>query len=142
MSREAFVAHARSMIGTPWRHRGRKPWGVDCVGLIVLSAQAAGFPMQDARHYGREPWDDQLRKELRYYAGEPLSGAWEPGDVVLIRWGKGEPSHVGILGDYAHGGLSLIHAQNVYGVVEHSLSGYFLDCVEEAYRLWPVKSSQ
>lgn len=141
MSAQAFVEHARSLRGTPWRHRGRKPWGVDCVGLVVLSAQAAGYPMRDATHYGREPWEDRLRKELREYCGAPVDGEWLPGDIVLIRWHRGEPSHVGIIGDYLYGGLSLIHAQNLHGVVEHALSGYYLSVVEEVYRLWPVKSS-
>lgn len=141
MSAELFVAHARSLLRTPWRHRGRKPWGVDCVGLVVLSARAAGAQVNDFTRYGREPWDDMLRKTLRRYCGEPVDD-WRAGDIALIRWAPGDPSHLAILADHPLGGLSMIHAQNLHGVVEHRLSGFYLDAVEEVYRLWPVKSSQ
>ena len=41
---ELVVAHARSMIGVPWRHQGRKPWAVDCLGLVELSLLHARWP--------------------------------------------------------------------------------------------------
>jgi cell wall-associated NlpC family hydrolase len=141
MSREAFVAAARGLIGAPWRHRGRKPWGIDCIGLLVLSARAAGRSLDDAQRYGRNPWEDRLRKEMRRQLGEPVVDPWYPGDVALIQWQKDLPTHVAIIGDYIHGGLSLIHCENLNGCVEHSLSGHYKDCVVEVYRLWPVKSS-
>lgn len=133
---ELVVAHARSMVGVPWRHQGRKPWAVDCIGLVYVSLTAAGWPhaVDLPRGYGREPWDDQLRKGLRQHFGEPVSGDWMPGDIALFRWGKGEPSHVGIIADHPHGGLSIIHASNLRNVVETSLSGRLLSCVEEVYR--------
>lgn len=142
------VAYARSLKNAPWRHRGRKPWGVDCVGLMILSLHAAGHPIVDEKQYGREPWDDLLRRRMREELGEPI---WvrgnrfeiiQPGDMALIRWDKREPSHVAVIGDYQHGGLSLIHSENIRGVVEHSLSGNFLNVLEEVYRPWPVKSSR
>lgn len=123
-----------------WRHRGRKPWAVDCIGLLVLSAQAAGIPIEDVKDYGRDPWDDRLRQSLRATFGDPVS-QWKPGDIALIRWSHGEPSHVAVIGDHP-AGLSLIHASSIHGVVEHSLSGPFLDCIVEVYRPWPVKSYQ
>ena len=133
---ERVVAHARSMIGVPWRHQGRKPWAVDCIGLVIVAMRAAGWPgpIDVPRGYGREPWDDQLRAGLRRHFGEPVSGDWMPGDIALFRWGKGEPSHVGIIADHPHGGLSIIHASNRPGVVEVSLTGRLLSCVEEVYR--------
>ncbi len=131
----AIVAHARSMIGTRWRHRGRKPWAVDCIGLVELSLRAAGWaPRVDVpRYYGREPWDDRLRRELRAHFGLPVAD-WCAGDIPLIRWRLGEPSHVGVLADHPYGGLSIIHASNVDGVVETSLRGRIADCVLEVYR--------
>lgn len=133
---ERVVAHARSMVGVPWRHQGRKPWAVDCIGLVYVSLTAAGWPraVDLPRGYGREPWDDQLRKGLRQHFGGPISGDWMPGDIALFRWGKGEPSHVGIIADHPHGGLSIIHASNLRNVVETALSGRLLSCVEEVYR--------
>lgn len=133
---DRVVAHARSMIGVPWRHQGRKPWAVDCAGLVVLSLAAAGWPnaITAPARYGREPWDDMLRRTLVEHFGEPISGDWMPGDVALFRWGKGEPSHVGIIAEHPHGGMSIIHASNLRNVVETALSGRMLECVEEVYR--------
>lgn len=60
------------------------------------------------------------------------------GDVALIRWKQGEPSHVAVIGDHPGGGLTLIHAHNLHGVIENGLSGPYLDCIVEVYRpRWP-----
>lgn len=141
MTAAAFVRAARSMLGLPWRHRGRNRLGVDCVGLVVLAAAKAGCRIPDHTHYGREPWDDRLRKELKALCGAPVND-WCVGDIALISWGKGEPSHLAILGDYLYGGLSLIHAHNLHGVVEHRLDEIHSQYIQEVYRLWPVKSFQ
>ena len=134
MSAQAVVAHARGMLGTRWRHRGRKPWAVDCLGLVELSLRAAGWKAPvDVPRYGREPWDDMLRRGLRAHLGEPVQGM-QVGDVVVVRWRKDEPSHVGLVGDYVWGGLSIIHASNLHGVIETALSGHVRDCVVEVFR--------
>lgn len=135
MTSELLIQSARSMIGVRWRHMGRKPWAVDCAGLVILSMKSAGWPMVDAPiSYGRDPWDDMLRKTLSKNLGDPVYGIYKPGDIGLVRWGKSEPSHVGVIGDYCLGGLSIIHAHNMHGVIETALSGEILDCVIEAYR--------
>jgi hypothetical protein len=134
MSAEKFINAARRLKGARWRHRGRKPWAVDCVGLVVLAAKESGLGIRDTTSlYGREPWDDRLRQELRARFGDPVSET-EAGDITLIRWHHGEPSHIAIVGDHPDGGLTLIHAHNLHGVVECSLSGNYLNCVIEAYR--------
>lgn len=135
MNAAEFVACARRLKGTRWRHRGRKPWALDCVGLIVVAGRNSGLSIDDEPLYGREPWDDQLRAGLRKRWGKPVTD-WQPGDVALIRWKNGDPSHVAIIGDHPDGGLTLIHAHNLHGVVECSLSGNFAECVLEAYRPW------
>ena len=144
-----MIAHARTFLGTRWRHRGRNRKGLDCVGLLILSVNAAGLGVADADHYGRDPWEDRLREELRQRFGAPIwvrgedsDVDWEPGDVAVITWNAKDPSHVGLIGDHLFGGLSLIHCENINGCVEHSLSGHFTDIVMEVYRPWPVKSSQ
>lgn len=134
MSAEKVVSHARSMLGVRWRHMGRKPWAVDCAGLVLLSLKAAGWDKTESPNsYGREPWEDSLRKTLSRNLGDPVEDMM-PGDIVLIRWGKHQPSHVGVVGDYTFGGLSIIHADNVHGVIETALTGQIKDSVIETYR--------
>ena len=133
MSAEKAIAHARSMLGVKWRHLGRKPWAVDCAGLVILSLEAAGVPSETPSGYGREPWDDQLRATLRHNCGAPVDD-WRPGDIALIRWQFGEPSHVGMLADYVWGGLSIVHASTLHGVIETALSGDIRERVIETYR--------
>lgn len=133
---DRVVAHARAMVGVPWRHQGCKPWAVDCIGLVKVVMVAAGWrrPIELPRGYGREPWDNRLRMGLHAHFDSPVSGEWAPGDIPLFRWGKGEPTHVGIIANHPHGGTSIIHASNRRGVVETRLAGRLLGCVIEIYR--------
>lgn len=131
----AFVAQARKLLGVRWRHRGRKPWAVDCIGLVAVAGRAAGLLAEDETGYGREPWEDRLRQGCRARWGEPLPiDQAKPGDIAILRWTPGEPSHMAIVGDHPDGGLTLIHAHNLHGVVEHALRGRFTDFVLEVYR--------
>lgn len=124
---------ARKLLGVKWRHRGRNARAVDCIGLLVVAARGAGFDIEDEGDYGREPWDDRLRRGCRRRFGEPVPTA-EAGDVVVIRWGKAEPSHLAIVGDRPGGGLTLIHAHNLNGVVECTMAGKIAAGVVEIYR--------
>jgi hypothetical protein len=138
MTAQTFIAAARRLKGARWRHRGRKPWAVDCVGLLIVAGRDAGLVIEDEPIYGREPWEQQLPRALRARFGEPVKD-WRPGCVALIRWRQDEPSHIGIIGDHPDGGLSLIHAHNLHGVVECSLSGPYLSCVVEVFSPWQDK---
>jgi hypothetical protein len=73
---------------------------------------------------------------MRRQLGEPIldKADAEPGDVALVRWYAKEPSHVAIIADYIHGGLSLIHCENLHGCVEHGMDDYYASCVMEVYR--------
>jgi len=132
---QKILEKARSMIGAKWRHRGRKEWAVDCIGIMVLSMQHAGIEMRDRTNYGREPWNDGLQKEMEDHFGEAISGEWLPGDVVIMQWpNMPAPSHVAILGDYVHGGLSLIHAHSTWNVAEHRLDDKWRKLIVGVYR--------
>lgn len=136
MSRDAFVDACRSMVGVEWRHQGRKPWAVDCLGLVVLGLRAAGWPVVDRDGYARDPQNEGLRAELRRQAGEPVE--WVHGGVALMKWPEcHEPSHVGVLarvGDEWH----LIHAyaRGVGKVVEHRVDEYWRSMIVEVYDPW------
>lgn len=100
-------AAAREWLGVPFRHQGRSRNGIDCVGLCVLSLRACGFPVDDVMDYPRDP-DGRLLAGLRERLGDPVSG-YGVGDIVVAAFPKRE-RHIAILGDYVHGGLSIIHA--------------------------------
>jgi hypothetical protein len=59
----------------------------------------------------------------------------QPGDAAAFDFG-GDPQHVGLIGNYVHGGLSLIHACSKTGrVIEHRLDDRHMKRLVAAYRL-------
>lgn len=136
MSVHAFVSAARELLGVKWRHRGRSLRGVDCVGLVALAGQRSALPNAiDVSGYGREPWDDQLRKGCDERWGAPVDDV-RAGDIVLVRWGVREPSHLAIVGDHPLGGLTVIHAHTLHGVIEQRLDARLRKAVVAVYRPW------
>lgn len=134
-----MIDEARSFVGVRWRHRGRSRYGIDCIGLLVRGAEAAGLPMRDRLDYGREPWRDTLDAEMRAHFGDPV-GDLQPGDVVTMRApGQPAPGHVGIVA--RHGGyLTLIHSYNADAnsrVVEHRLDADWQARIHRIYRPFP-----
>lgn len=118
----AFLAAARSLVGTPFKHRGRSATGTDCIGLVKLALAAVGRETADDRLYGRQPEPEglRLRATLREHFGPPVP--LQAGCVVLMRW-HALPNHVAIVGNHPVAGLSLIHALAEVGrVVETRLA--------------------
>lgn len=111
-SREDIVRVARSYLGTPFHHRGRLPGvGLDCAGILVCAARelalvAAGF---DVPPYTMTPDGRSMVAWCERYMTPVTREAMQPGDAVLLIV-DALPQHLGILGDYRHGGLSIIHA--------------------------------
>ena len=119
-----LVAAARSLIGTPYHVKGRLPGvGIDCVGVPIVAAWLAGVKPRsfDIRGYSDVP-DGSLLPLCDEHMKRIERAEMRPGDVVVVRLGA-VPHHVGVLGDYRHGGLSMIHADNarLHKVVEHRL---------------------
>ena len=107
------VAAARAWLGTPFHHQARlQGVGVDCVGLVIGVARMLGLvaPDFDVSAYPRVPDGKSLMHLVRLHMRElELEEVMQPGDVVVVRFDS-DPQHLGILGDYRHGGLSIIHA--------------------------------
>lgn len=135
-SHQELVDQCRSMCGTPWVHRGRsRKYGVDCGGMIILALTELGYEPHDMTVYGREPARDGLTKYLNNAIGEPVNdGTIQVGDVLSMKFNH-LPHHVGVVGNYVMGGLSLIHG---YGeaekVVEHILDKKWIDRIVHVYR--------
>lgn len=111
---------ARRWIGTPYHHQARLPGvGLDCIGLLICAARELGHvpPDFNITGYRRVPDGHSLLRHLREHLAEIEQAEMAPGDYVCIAFDK-HPHHVGIIGAYAHGGLSLIHANSKTGRVE------------------------
>jgi cell wall-associated NlpC family hydrolase len=97
------VAIARSFIGTPYHHQARRPGvGLDCLGVLICVARALGHVAADG---------NKLLQHLRDHLTEIPFAQMSPGDYVCIAYDR-YPHHVGVVGDYHLGGLSLIHADS------------------------------
>lgn len=96
-----MVGAARECLGTPFVHQGRRPGvGLDCIGLLVVAAQAVGLPVHDVRGYSPTPSPERvlerrLAMSLDLVPNEPR----EPGDVLAFAVGNRErlPCHIGML---------------------------------------------
>lgn len=113
-----IVSAARSYLNVPWRHQARSRLGVDCVGLVICIARDLGIvpPTFDIGGYGREPDGASLIRHLDTRLSRVPRQQLAPGHVVCVAFAK-NPQHIGIVGDYVHGGLSIIHAASTYGRV-------------------------
>lgn len=130
--RTDIVEHARAWIETPYQHQARmRVVGCDCLGLLVGVARELGLvaPDFDVNGYARQPDGRSMIELCSQYLRRIDPNAMAPGDVVSISFPRRgsvdvRPQHLGILGDYRHGGFSLIHAaQNARPprVIEHRL---------------------
>lgn len=110
-TRADIVAEARTWLGTPWMHQqSHKGLAVDCGQLVLAVGKACGLVPADlvVNGYGRQPDGSLVDLCERELVRIPQAAA-QPGDVILISVDR-DPQHLGILGDYRHGGLSVIHA--------------------------------
>ena len=110
---------ARQYLGTPYAHQARlKGVAVDCVGLLICVAREAGkVPADfDITGYLRTPDGFSLMRHLADWFDPIAREQMGPGDFVCVAYDK-FPHHVGVIGDYVHGGLSIIHADSKRGHV-------------------------
>jgi cell wall-associated NlpC family hydrolase len=131
------VTAARSYLGCPWHHMGRSRLGLDCAGLLICVARDLGIvpPDFDVPNYRMLP-DGKSLINLCDLHLEPSKLA--VGCVVVIAVDK-YPQHLGIVGDYRHGGFSLIHSCNSKSVqpprvIEHRLMFSRVTRLVAAYR--------
>lgn len=104
MSAQAFVAAAREFIGVPWVHQGRTERGMDCVGLVVLSARAVGIDAPMKADYGRFQYYAQAREYLELFCDRV--GSPEVGDIVLYK--TTQSLHMAIVSEVADGRIARV----------------------------------
>lgn len=102
---------------------------------MLWALSAIGRPVYDLPAYGREPHRDGLRTAIERNLGPAvLSESKRAGDVVLMSF-EGEPRHVGVLADYPHGGLMLIHTYSrARAVVAHRLDDRWNGYIDAVFR--------
>lgn len=117
----AIIKQARRYLGVRWQHQGRNEHALDCAGLIVRVAHDLGLTDFDCIDYDRRPYADTIRTVMRASCVDVSGQPPAVGMVALMRFER-EPQHLGFIGDYHLGGLSLIHAY-AYSrkVVEHRM---------------------
>ena len=65
-----IAAAARSYVGTPFVHHGRRPGvGLDCAGVAFCAAWDAGLAVADNFSYGKLPKPDFLLDMLSQQIG-------------------------------------------------------------------------
>lgn len=119
-----IVTEARTWIGVRWKHQGRDRDGIDCAGLVLKVAHGLGATDFDTRDYLPQSQDESMLALCDEHM-ERVDVA-RSGDVAVIRYDGSR--HMGIVGDYIYGGLSLIHAYSraPRRVVEHRFSDDWL----------------
>lgn len=133
---------ARTFASAKWRHQGRRPDFMDCLGLVVLSLRLMGRLVGDRTDYGRTPHNQRLRAGLIAEFGEPVPlSQLEPGMIVTMKW-SGEENHVAIVSPHPDYGLGLIHCYSFAPggapcgrVIEHGLSDDWRARIVEAWRV-------
>ena len=97
------ILAARQMLGAKWRHEGRTRFGVDCIGLVLLSLVLAGWRPRDPRSsyrtvYPRVADADDLQTILATEGERVELAAALPGDVVVFHYPSDRfAQHCGIL---------------------------------------------
>lgn len=136
MTPDDILAQARTYLETPFRHQGRLPGvGLDCAGLIVVTAAALNIEHVDISGYGGSPSNGMLETALDTQPGlDPVSlDALQPGDILLIRF-DGDPQHLAF-----YAGDNIIHSyKNAGKVCEHGLSDWWRSRIVRAYRFKAV----
>lgn len=115
-----IVACARTQLGVRWQHQGRTQEGRDCIGLVLYVAHTLAMSDFDTRDYARYATDETMLDLCREHLDKVMPADLQPGDIPVFAFAN--QRHIGIVGDYVHGGLSLIHAHAINRkVVEHRL---------------------
>ena len=109
--RERVVTEAKKLLNTPFSHRGRTRFGVDCLGFVYLAYIKAGIPsIRDGDGKVYEPnwyWfcdkERYLDNLLTYadFVDEPIRG-----DILTFKCFKDIVTH----GAISLGGIDYIHA--------------------------------
>lgn len=115
-----IIRIARTYIGTPWHHAGRKKGvAVDCAGLLVCVSHELGVPVEDFVNYDRLDEYKSLVGVIGKYCevvaeGQQLlagGAVLQAGDILVFR-ARQMYNHCG----FYTGEGTMVHAYNTPGV--------------------------
>ena len=64
---------SRGMLGTPYKHKGCRLNGTDCIGFLFLLFSTVRAVPKTSLDYGRTPHNGKLRAGLIDYLGQPAA---------------------------------------------------------------------
>lgn len=108
VTRKDFYEEARKWVGIPWKHQGRNRAGIDCGGLLIMTAKGLDLPHEDTLDYGREPTSTSLMSHLSKMLTKRQNNEILPGTVGIFREGA-YPCHISIFSEKFNS-LHVIHA--------------------------------
>jgi NlpC/P60 family len=141
--RDDIVVCARRYINVRFSHQGRGADGLDCLGLLLVTAADCGCLFEglevtnmDVPTYGARPDTALLKQKLDQFLVPISSTELLYGDIVLLKV-NGSPQHLAIICDYPMvGELGIIHAYApARKVVEHRYDAAWRRDTYAAYRL-------
>jgi len=134
MQSEDIVTEARRWIGARWRHQGRGPAGVDCIGLLIVVADGLRVPHHDVTAYDRRATGTRLLEEFARALDPVALSEARPGDILVFAETT-YPCHAGFL-TARHGTLHLLHAHALRRcVLEEPLTEPWLSRRRAAWRI-------
>lgn len=131
VDRRAIIAAARECVGTPFHHHGRLVGvGIDCVGVLVHTAERLALPHVDFTAYRRRPDGRTLVAHLERNLERIEVEVARPGDVLAFWIVPGMPYHVGVTTD-----RGMVHAwSSAVKVVEAPLTDFWHEHIHSAWR--------
>jgi len=92
-----IVSVANEFVGVPYRHQGRNSAGMDCAGVVILTAHRLVLTEKDTTTYSRRPNAAEFTAFMLETGCRQLPyGAQEHGDILRFNT-EGWPVHLGIL---------------------------------------------
>lgn len=122
---------AHRFIGTPYQHQGRAPGaGLDCIGLVVESLNAAGIQVPGLPvDYSHIPKPRVILSNIARYCDEVTD--MQPADIIVMAL----RTHAQHLALYV-GENQIIHSYMAAGkVVKHELTPNYKNKIHSIYRL-------
>jgi cell wall-associated NlpC family hydrolase len=130
--RQDIIEFARSLVGTRFKHQGRLPGaGLDCIGVIAVTAQHFGFTYHDMSGYSNRPDGVTLLREFRKCLVEIEAREVQCGDVLTF-WceAPNKVQHAAIASD-----RGMIHSTIEFRrVVEHRMDDFWRQRLAVCFR--------